>query len=232
MPSKVSDIVGLSGLKGGCDITQITKGLIQKYGAERIRDTPITEVTTPPLFQSCRSAHCLLTQQMSNQASAVMLLLRLSSHAHIFGVLGTRTGLLTPKRVAGRLYRNSCWGGNGRASASLRVHDIQLCYASHRPDHQLGRKDTVHVGGNHFCPYRISGAQWRSSRRCCPALTMLCCLVQFSSRSEGTALRFLTTSTLHACRSPLNASSSRAETQPSKQKSCPCSHHNQCQKFD
>ena len=27
---------------------QITKGLIQKYGPERVRDTPITEVILPP----------------------------------------------------------------------------------------------------------------------------------------------------------------------------------------
>jgi hypothetical protein len=29
---------------------QITRGLLQKYGAERVRDTPITEVRPTPLL--------------------------------------------------------------------------------------------------------------------------------------------------------------------------------------
>lgn len=86
---------------------------------------------------------------------------------------------------AGRLHRHSHRGSNGRPQANLRVHDLQLCNASHRPDHQLGSKDPVHVSWHHSCAHRLSGPQWCSRRRGRSALAVLCCVVQPCTWFEG-----------------------------------------------
>ena len=67
----------------------------------------------------------------------------------------------------------------------LRIHDLQLCNASHRSDHQLSSKDSVHVSRNHLCSHCLPRSQWCSCWRGCPALAVLCSLVQPCAWPEG-----------------------------------------------
>jgi hypothetical protein len=55
-------------------------------------------------------------------------------------------------------FRDRRRGCDGRPAARLRVHDLQLRDASHRPDHQLGGEDFLHVGGYGQRADRVQGA--------------------------------------------------------------------------
>ncbi|KAI3477444.1 hypothetical protein L1887_60841 [Cichorium endivia] len=60
-----------------------------------------------------------------------------------------------------------------RPAPHLRIHDVQLCHAGHRPGHQLGRKDLLHVRRQRAVPDRLPRSQ-RCRRRCgCAALAGL-----------------------------------------------------------
>ena len=52
----------------------------------------------------------------------------------------------------------------GGLQADRRVHDLQLRHAGDRPDHQLGRQDALHVGGQMGCPIVFRGPNGAAAR--------------------------------------------------------------------
>lgn len=66
----------------------------------------------------------------------------------------------------------------GWPEAHLRVHDLQLLHASHRPGHQLCGQDALHVSGAAGGAHRLPGAQRSLGRRRRAALAVLRCLVR------------------------------------------------------
>jgi hypothetical protein len=167
---------------------QITRGLLQKHGAERVRDTPITEVRVNARGGQGAAA-AMQPHVRASRACARHGLLQLGTlslppvplppadpwtprthppppHTHTGGLHGHCRG----QRVCGH-------------AARVRVHDLQLCDAGDRPDRQLGRQDALHVGGPDLVPHRVPGAQRRGGGRGRAALAVLCRVVQVRARA-------------------------------------------------
>jgi hypothetical protein len=87
---------------------QITRGLLQKYGAERVRDTPITEVC----------GWLVVTVE-----GGVVFLPR--------ALLEKGSDVLFASCTTGGFHRDCHRSCNGRLAAGVRVHDLQLRHASH-----------------------------------------------------------------------------------------------------
>ena len=66
----------------------------------------------------------------------------------------------------------------GAVLAGLRpICEFIPFYASHLPAYKLSYQDLLHVRRPSAGALSLQGAQWRPSRRSCPILTVLCCLI-------------------------------------------------------
>lgn len=122
-----------------------------------------------PYIQGSGSHFCSLRSPRvcwtSSERSALSIPVSLcnSSTAH------SSPGPLTMSDTVRSHYRSrilwiGCRSRIRRSQASLRVHDVQLCHASHRSNRQLGRQDVLHVW--RVSPFRV----WCDQK---PSLTVI-----------------------------------------------------------
>jgi pyruvate dehydrogenase E1 component beta subunit len=67
---------------------------------------------------------------------------------------------ITEHGFAGPRRRRGLW----RFEADRRIHDLQLRHAGHRPDHQLGRQDALHVRRADGLPIVFRGPNGAAAR--------------------------------------------------------------------